>query len=452
MAKNTISQYSKTAGSNTDVQSVSIAEGMAPSDVNNAMREIMVDLASLYDGTQSLGKLVIEPASAGSVTANVNADELVIENSGNTGISILSPDASSSRLYFGSPSTEAGVAMEWVYDTPRFLTQMSTTDSTWEIRVGAGSKTHEFVNGALRFPAGTSSVPGLAPHGDNHTGIFFPSNDQMGFATGGTERHRWNGAQVHFNDTSNANLAAGLSINQAANDDHIIDCKSSDVAHPFTGVVEADTYFKISKASSAGGSALLEGYSEGTGGVDIRGNYATASTSQATSSLAAVTASAYNSDGGSSRAAPGANDNIFGCANGANTKFLVKGDGDFYYDGADQGAYDAYDDAHISRALDLSRGKGVIDGKFDKFIAYNHEKLADMKLVGREEDGTPNHFINVAGMQRLHNGAIWQQYEKHENLLNAVYQLAVEAVGEDRADEILDKNDIKLLSKYELLN
>ena len=55
-------------------------------------------------------------------------------------------------------------------------------------------------------------------------------------------------------------------------------------------------------------------------------------------------------------------------------------------------------------------------------------------------------------MQRLHNGAIWQQYEKHENLLNAVYELAVEAVGEDKADEILNNNDVKLLSKNELLN
>ena len=57
MAKDTISQYSKTNSSNTDVQSVSIAEGMAPSDVNNAMREVMVDLAELYDGTQSLATL-----------------------------------------------------------------------------------------------------------------------------------------------------------------------------------------------------------------------------------------------------------------------------------------------------------------------------------------------------------------------------------------------------------
>ena len=69
-----------------------------------------------------------------------------------------------------------------------------------------------------------------------------------------------------------------------------------------------------------------------------------------------------------------------------------------------------------------------------------------MKLVGREEDGTPNHFINVTGMQRLHNGAIWQQYEKTEKLANAMYELAKAAVGEDKANEILKQNEIKLLN------
>jgi hypothetical protein len=93
----------------------------------------------------------------------------------------------------------------------------------------------------------------------------------------------------------------------------------------------------------------------------------------------------------------------------------------------------------------LSHGKGVIDSKFDKFVAYNHEKLADLELVGREDDGTPNHFVNVTGMQRLHNGAIWQQYEKHNQLLEAVYDLAKEAVGEEKANAILDKHEVKRL-------
>ena len=50
------------------------------------------------------GTLHAHTASAGSVSANANADDLVVENSGIGGISILTPDANSARLYFGSAS------------------------------------------------------------------------------------------------------------------------------------------------------------------------------------------------------------------------------------------------------------------------------------------------------------------------------------------------------------
>jgi glutathionylspermidine synthase len=51
----------------------------------------------------------------------------------------------------------------------------------------------------------------------------------------------------------------------------------------------------------------------------------------------------------------------------------------------------------------------------------------------------------VTGFQRLHNGAIWQQYEKHNQLLEAVYDLAKEAVGKEKADAILEKHEVKRL-------
>ncbi len=65
--------------------------------------------------------------------------------------------------------------------------------------------------------------------------------------------------------------------------------------------------------------------------------------------------------------------------------------------------------------------------------------------MGRERDGKPNHMVNLCGMQRLHNGAIWQQYEKHNQLLDAVYDLAKEAVGEEKANAILEKHEVKRL-------
>ena len=139
------------------------------------------------------------------------------------------------------------------------------------------------------------------------------------------------------------------------------------------------------------------------------------------------------------------NGNLLAVQSGGNNRFIVDAEGDTHSDGS-ASTYDAYEDAQLVRAFDLSHGKGVINSKFDKFVSYNHEHLADLKLVGREKDGTPNHMINNTGMMRLHNGAIWQQYEKHNQLLDAVYELAKESIGEKKAKAILEKHEIKRLN------
>ena len=54
MAKNSIPDFSATASSNTDIQSVDIDENCAASGINNAIRELMADLADVNDGTVAL--------------------------------------------------------------------------------------------------------------------------------------------------------------------------------------------------------------------------------------------------------------------------------------------------------------------------------------------------------------------------------------------------------------
>ena len=49
MAGTGVGKYSTTAGNNTDTQSVNFAEGMAPSNVNNAARETMANIRSMYN-------------------------------------------------------------------------------------------------------------------------------------------------------------------------------------------------------------------------------------------------------------------------------------------------------------------------------------------------------------------------------------------------------------------
>ena len=236
----------------------------------------------------------------------------------------------------------------------------------------------------------------------------------------------------------------GITLDQNAQDDKILTLKSSDVAHGVTDDYETDTYAQFKKYNAAQGGLRIEAVTEGSIALMPRAVYTTGDTGKGTGATAPIFTDARKKSG-TGLADPASNENIFAVTAGFATKFIVDAEGELHSDGGAQTAYDTYEDAHLVRAYDLSHGRGVIDSKFDKFISYNHEKLADMKLVGREPDGTPNHFINVTGMQRLHNGAILQQYEKHEKLANAMYELAKAAVGEDKANEILEQNDIKLL-------
>jgi len=251
--------------------------------------------------------------------------------------------------------------------------------------------------------------------------------------------------------TSNAETAGdvtrgGLCLNQGTHDTNILTFKSDDVAHGMTSNLETDTYFRVSKVTAANGAAQITGAGESTYALYFESFFSVDNTVTSTSAQGGTMFSNYKYNGSTGLDATISSDqNIFVVRNQGGTKFLVKGDGDIFADGS-LSAYDTYEDAQLVRAYDLSHGKGVIDSAFDKYVKYNHETLAKAKLVGREEDGTPNHFINVTGMQRLHNGAIWQQYEKTERLANAMYELAKAAVGEEKANEILEQNEIKLLN------
>jgi len=55
MAKTKISEYDGTAGNNTDLDSINLSENvMIPSDLNNALREMMAHLADMNDGTSAI--------------------------------------------------------------------------------------------------------------------------------------------------------------------------------------------------------------------------------------------------------------------------------------------------------------------------------------------------------------------------------------------------------------
>ena len=70
----TVSNYSTTASSNTAINGVNISEGMSPSDVNNAIREQLKDVRSVWNDKEwfllgdSDGTTTFTRASATSIT------------------------------------------------------------------------------------------------------------------------------------------------------------------------------------------------------------------------------------------------------------------------------------------------------------------------------------------------------------------------------------------------
>lgn len=53
MPKNKVSEWSATASNNTDIGGINIAEGCAPSGINNAIRELMAQVKDMQAGTDS---------------------------------------------------------------------------------------------------------------------------------------------------------------------------------------------------------------------------------------------------------------------------------------------------------------------------------------------------------------------------------------------------------------
>jgi len=69
MAKTKISEWSATPASNTDIDGINIAEGCAPSGINDAIREMMAQVKDLYSGTTG-DAIAIAGGGTGATTAS----------------------------------------------------------------------------------------------------------------------------------------------------------------------------------------------------------------------------------------------------------------------------------------------------------------------------------------------------------------------------------------------
>jgi len=258
--------------------------------------------------------------------------------------------------------------------------------------------------------------------------------------------------EVFIGDTANGQITTGLTLNQGAADNEILSLKSSDVAHSNTGTTEADTYTFFKKYSGTDGGLTVNTNTENIIALwldvvhDTQQDAAASNTAVCPYNVRAVITADSN--------AHDANVALFAwrkTISGGSSRNIVlfDEDGDIHLDGSTT-AFDKEDDALLCRSFDLALAdpKSIIKSEFDDWTINHKEKLVDAGILGRIDPDNPAHYsypeqavagspasdpsnppvlgepmINSTQLQRLHNGAIWQQRLMFETLKEVAEEL-----------------------------
>ena len=323
-----------------------------------------------------------------------------------------------------------------------FMTGASEAAATkWSITsagsfLNAGTNTIDMNGGELILDANANTS--ITADTDDQIDIHIAGADDFQFtantftAVSGSSIVQADG-KMFLGETANTNQTIGLTINQGAADDHCLTFKSSDVSVQAAGMsIEADTYGSIKKYDGAGGTLLINGYGEGATGLAY---YSWSATQPGTSPATSVQTCPFvnyaliyeNSD-----YAFDANSLLWVLrktltGGSARSVMFVDEDGDIHLDGTSNNTvFDTEDDAMLCRSLDLMRGsKNVIRGEFDSWTTNHKSALEDAGVISKIDPDNPDHWedgklgdpmVNITQLQRLHNGAIWQQRAMFETM------------------------------------
>ena len=151
MAKNKISEWSSTPANNTDVGGINVAEGCAPSGINNAIREIMAQVKDMQTGADGDNFVV---GGALSVTGNTTLSNTLTVNSsvGTSGQALLSRGAGLSPQW--GTVFVSGMIMMW-------SGSIATIPSGWLLCDGSSGTPDlrdRFIIGARQDDAGVAKT------------------------------------------------------------------------------------------------------------------------------------------------------------------------------------------------------------------------------------------------------------------------------------------------------
>lgn len=157
MPKTKLSEYSATAASNTDINSINIDEGMSPSNVNNAIRELMAQLKNMESGTDAVtgiksgniqitGNTISATDANGNVTISANGTGSVVAGgftlpaSDGTAGQVLQTNGSAALSFVSVAAFDAGTKMIFNQTSaPTGWTKDTTNNNDSALRVVTGT-------------------------------------------------------------------------------------------------------------------------------------------------------------------------------------------------------------------------------------------------------------------------------------------------------------------------
>jgi hypothetical protein len=308
--------------------------------------------------TTPLGLFHVKSADAGAFTPNTGADDLIIEGTGNAGMTILTPEAGAGNMAFASPVSDFDGG--FVYD--------HTTNS-------------------LRFWSGQQ------------------------------ERMRLNSSgALLINDTANSFSNAGLTVNQVASADEIFTGKSSSVAHGMTTLTETDTYFFITNnvVASESDGALLSGFSGGTNSLQLVARNTTEDTTKSTAGVGGIMLTSQLKSG-TTAGAHSANANLLVVRDSSLARMIVDKEGDIHVDGsATLATYDDHDDIKLLEALKSLQCQDFRQS-LGPWVGDHLAVLEQGRVITRDPE-TDGFFISYKGLQGLFIDTMRQLHQRLEVL------------------------------------
>lgn len=221
-------------------------------------------------------------------------------------------------------------------------------------------------------------------------------------------------------------------LQQGADDDEILELKSSDVAHGMTDRADTDAFGALSKVSATEGGLNIGGYSEGTRGVRVAAEVTTGDTTKSTAAVAPMFVNAALKNG-TGVTVMGANENLMVVANASTVRFILDADGDSHQDvGTAWTNFDVCHDVEMLNVLSAfaTRPTDPLRGNFQKWLAVpeNRDRLEVLGIATFNDGpgGDGSIFVNMSKLSMLLVGAVRQIHDRFTALEARVARLLPE--------------------------